>query len=214
MNRPSPAGAALLVAGPATALVAAAVAPTMSDDAGDQVAALIGHRGAVIAGLSLEVLAISLMIGGIAWLAHVLHERGSRLAVAGGVIGIAGSLVVLFQDGLSASGPALTRVLGPGPATAALQGIHSGLLKSLEPLALLGDLGLALLALAATRSGASRWMAAAVAVGSFAEGAGFGSGTRGLVLAGLALLLVGLGDLVRHLVASGEQRMIGAAVSA
>jgi hypothetical protein len=207
MKRPSPTGAALLLAGPACAIVAAAVVPTMSDDAGDQVTALMDHRSAMVAGLCLEVIAISLMIGGIAWLASVLHDRGGRLAAAGGVLGIAGSLVVLFEDGVSASGPALTRLFGPSQASAALHGIHSGVLGAIDPLALFGDLGLALLAFTAVRVGAPRWMAAAVTIGAFAEGAGFGSGSRALVLAGFAVLLVGLGELVRDLVGLADRPM-------
>lgn len=214
MNRPSPAGAALLLAGPAVALVSAAVVPTLSDDSANRVAALTSHRGAAIAGLSLEVISISLLIGGIAWLAHVLYDRGGRLAAAGGVLGIAGSLVVLFQDGVSASGPALTRILGPAQATTALAGVHSGVVKGIEPLALLGDLGLALLAFAAVRTGAPRWTAVAVTVGAFAEGAGFGSGTRAMVLAGFAVMLVGLAELVRSLVGSVDRSRVGVAVPA
>ena len=214
MTRPSPAGAALLLAGPAAAIVAVAVIPTLSDDAGDQVSALASHRGSMIAGLSLQVISISLLIGGIAWLAHVLHDRGGRLAAAGGVLGIAGSLVVLFQDGVSASGPALTRFLGARQATTALEGIHSGIVKGIEPLSLLGDLGMALLAFAAVRCGAPRWSAVAVTIGAFAEGAGFGSGTRALALAGFAILLVGLADLVRHLVGSVDHSTVSVAVPA
>lgn len=195
----SRAGAAVLLAAPLVAICAVAVLPTVSDDAGAQVDALINHRAAVAAGTTLQAISISLLIGGIVWLAYSLRNRAGRLATVAGTLALAGSLIPLFEDGVSATGAAIVRVLDPATATTLIDRIHSGGIAAVEPLSLIGDLGLALLGVAAVKAGAPRWTAAAVAVGAFAEGIGFGSSTRALILVGFSVLLIGLAQIVRHL---------------
>jgi hypothetical protein len=201
------AGAGALIAAPIVAIAANLVRPTLSDDAATQVAAFTEHRGAMIAGIALSAIAVVLLTGGIVWLALELARHAPRLALAGGVLGAFGSLLIMFLTGVSAAAPAIVHVLSPVQATATLHGIQSSAAaKALEPLQLLGDLGIALLGIAAIRAGAPRWAGVAIVIGALAEGAGFGTGTKAVVIGAFALLLVGLIEVVRTLVASpGEQ---------
>src|SRR6202011_3512776 len=118
------AGATALVAAPALALAGIAVTPTMSNHAADQVTALTVHHSAMIIGLTLQTLAVGLLIAGIAWLALVVSERTPKLALAGGILGIAGFLVVLFENGVGATASAIVAGLDHAAATRLLDHIH------------------------------------------------------------------------------------------
>src|ERR1700687_5955791 len=103
MHKPTVAGATALVAAPAVALAGIAVTPTMSDHAADQVTALTVHHSGVIIGLTLQTLAVGLLIAGTVWLALVVSQRTPKLAVAGGTLGGGGFLVVLVENGAPAT---------------------------------------------------------------------------------------------------------------
>ncbi len=209
------AGAGALLAAPILAVLATLIQPTLSDDAAAQVTALSDHRGATIAAIALSTIAIALLIAGTIWLATALIPRAPRLALAGGVLGVLGSLIVLFENGVAASGPTIVSELDPSRATAVLESIHSSAaVSALEPLSLLGDLGLAMLGVAVVRAGAPRWTAAAIAVGVLGEGAGFATETKALVVVGFALLFVGLAQAVRTLVAGAGERLAATAIPA
>ncbi len=200
MSRTTLAGAAALLAAPAVAIAGTLVQPTLSDDPAEQLAALTAHRGAMIAAIALSTSAIVLLIGGAIWMSLALAPRATRLATAGGALAVLGSLVVLFENGIAASAPSVVRGLDPAAATAALERVHSSAAVSgLEPLSLLGDLGLALLGLAAVKAGAPRITAVAIAVGALGEGIGFATGTKPLVVGSFAVLLAGLTQAVRTL---------------
>jgi hypothetical protein len=78
--------------------------------------------------------------------------------------------------------------------------IHSSaVIAALEPLQLIGDIGIALLGIAVVKAGAPRWAAAAIAVGAIGEGAGFATSSKALVITAFALLFVGLLQAVRTL---------------
>jgi hypothetical protein len=192
MHKPTIAGAIALVVAPVLAIAGIAVSPTMSNESADQVTALTAHHSAVILGLTLQTLAAAVLIAGIAWLALVVRQRSARLALAGGALGIGGLLIVLFQDGVSATAPAIVSGLDHTGATAILDRIHSGALSGLEPLSLLGDIGLAILGIAAVKAGAARWTAPAIAVGALGGGVGFATGSKPLLLIAFTVLLVGL----------------------
>ena len=98
-----------------------------------------------------------------------------------------------------AAAPAIASGLGHAQATAMLERVHSGAIAAVEPLALLGDIGVALLGVAALKAGAPRWAAAAIAVGALGEGAGFATSTKALVITSFAILFVGLLPAVRTL---------------
>ena len=84
-----------------------------------------------------------------------------------------------------------------------LDHIHSAAaISALEPLALAGDIGLALLGIAAVKAGAPRWAGAAIVVGALGEGAGFATGSKALVIISFALLFAGLLQAVRTLATS------------
>ena len=200
LSRTSRAGAASLLLAPVIVIAAALIQPTLSDEAAKQVAALRLHHGAVILGLTLSNVSLLLLIAGMVWLALTLAPRVPRLAVVGGVLGVFGSLVVLFENGVSAATPSIVSGLDPVQATTLVHHLHTGTaVAAVEPLSILGDIGLALLGVATARVGAPRWSALAIAVGALGEGAGFATGTKGAVIAAFAIMLIGLLQVVRVL---------------
>ena len=194
------AGAAALLAAPIVVIAGTLAQPTLSDDPATQVAALTVHRGPMIAGMTLRTTGLILLIAGTVWLALTLAPRAPRLAMAGGVLGVLGSLVVLFENGVGAAAPAIVDTLDRAQATAVLDHINTGAISALDPLSILGDIGVALLGIAVARAGAPRWAAAAIVVGAVGEGAGFATGTKALVIISFALLFAGLLQAVRALV--------------
>ena len=215
MSKQSLAGAACLLAAPLIAILATLIQPTLSDEAADQVTALTDHRSAMIAAITLNTIAVVLLIAGAVWLALMLAPRVPRLALVGGGLAVLGSLVVLFENGIAAAAPSITSGLGATEATAVLHRIDSSTAVSgLEPLSLLGDIGLAVLGFAAVRVGASRWSAAAIAIGALGEGAGFATGTRALVIVAFVVLVIGLAEAVRALVAQPYGRLATGTVPA
>ena len=205
MPRTTLAGTTALLAAPVAGLVATLIQPTLSDEAPAQVAALTHHRGATVAALALSAAAIALLTAGIVWLAGALRPYAGRLAIVAGALAVLGSLVLLFEDGVAAAAPAVVRGLDPSAATAALDRVQaSAAVSALEPLSLLGDLGLALLGLAVIKAGAPTWTGAVIAVGALGQGIGFATATRTLVIAGFTLLLAGLVQAVWTLTAPGN----------
>ncbi len=112
------AGPLALLAAPIAVIASALVSPTLSGDAATQVTALTSHRGAMITGMTLDMAGVVLLIAGLVWLAITLVPRAPRLAVAGGVAGVAGLLVVLFENSVTAAAPAIVGGLGRAQATA------------------------------------------------------------------------------------------------
>jgi len=201
VSRTTLSAAAALLLAPALAIIGVLIQPTMSDEAAHQFAALADHRGATIAGLVLGTVSAALLIAGVIWLASAVGPRAARLARAGGVLAVFGLLVVIFENGIAAAAPSVVNGLDPARAIAALDRVNnSAAVSSLEPLAIIGDLGLAILGVAVVRSGAPRWTALAMALGAFGQGIGFATASRGLVIAGFAVLLAGLAQAVRTLV--------------
>ena len=208
------AGAVALLAAPIIVIVATLAQPTLSDDAASQVAALDGHRGAMITGMALSSIAVVLLIAGIIWFALALAPRAPRLAMAGGVLGVFGLLAVLFENGVAAAFPAIAGGLDRIQAANVLDRIHSGAITALGPLSIIGDIGLALLGLAAVKAGAPRWAGAAIAVGALAQGAGFATGTKALVIIAFAVLFLGLLQAVRTIAAPPAPRLAAAGAKA
>jgi hypothetical protein len=192
-------GAAALLAAPIVVIAGTLAQPTLSGDAATQVAALTVHRGPMIAGMTLRTAGLILLIAGTVWLALTIAPRAPRLAMAGGVLGVLGSLVVLFESGVGAAAPAIVDTLDRAQATAVLDRINTGAVSALEPLSILGDIGIALLGIAVARAGAPRWAAVAIVIGALGEGAGFATGTKALVIISFALLFAGLLQAVRTL---------------
>lgn len=200
MSKRSLAGAAALLAAPPIVIAAVLVSTTLSDDASEQVAAFSSHHGAMVTGAFLQGISIVLLIAGAGWLAAALAPRAGSLAVAGGVLAVLGSLPVVYDDGVHAAVAAIASGVDSGQATAMVDRILSSAgVDAVEPFSLLGDLGLALLGVAAARAGAPRWTAVAIVLGAFGEGAGFATGTKPLVVAAFVVLFIGLAAVVRTL---------------
>ena len=169
MSKRTSQGLALLAA-PIIVIAGTLAQPTLSDDAASQVAALTGHRTAMVTAMALNSLAVVLLIAGLIWLALALTSRAPRLALAGGVLGVFGLLAVLFDDGVAASFPAIVGGLDRIQATFVLDRIHSAAaITALGPLSITGDIGLALLGIAAVKAGAPRWAGAAIIAGALGE---------------------------------------------
>jgi hypothetical protein len=208
------AGAGALLAAPILVIAGTLAQPTLSDDAAKKVAALADHRGPMIAGMTLSMIAVISLIAGTAWLALTLAPRAPRLAMAGGVLGVLGALVVLFESSVGAAAPAIVDTLDRTQATAVLDHISSSV-SALGPVLIAGDIGLALLGIAALKAGAPRWAAALIVIGALGYGPGFATGTKALVIISFALLFAGLLSAVRNLVAlSGPQLAAQAAQAA
>jgi len=204
MSKAARAGAAALIAGPVIGLIATIVLPTLSDDARDVVTATTSHHSAMIAGLTLQTLSIPVMIAGVVWLATALAPKAPQLAVAGGIVGVAGAFVILFEDGLTDAGPSIVGSLDSARAVVALHQVGSSTAAAIDPLALLFDLGVALLAFGAVKIGVSRWVAVALTVSAVAQGVGFGAGARPVIAVAFAAMAVFFIVIVRSL-SSAEQ---------
>lgn len=199
MSTSARAGAAALIVGPLLGLAGYAVLPTLSDHAADVVPALTAHQGGMITGLTLQTLGIALLIGGLVWLAVRLAPASPRLAVAGGVAGVAGALVVLFEDGLTAAMPSIVSSLGAAPATTAVHQVTTSPVASLDPVSVLFAIGVAMLGFAAVKAGAPRWVAPVLTAGALVQTVGFASAARPLVIVGFASLIVLFTLIVRSL---------------
>jgi hypothetical protein len=216
MHKPPAAGATALVVAPLMAIAGIAITPSTSDDAAKQVTAFTAHHSAMALGFTVLTLAVYLLIAGTAWLALAVKDQSPKLALTGAVLGISGLLVVLFEDGVSAATPAIATGLNYAAATALITRVHSGAITALEPLSIVGDIGLALLGFAAVKAGAPRWTSVAIAVGALGEGAGFATGTKPLLLIAFTVLLVGLAGACASLVpgparsARRDQRVVAA----
>lgn len=213
MSRLSLAGAAAFVAGPVLGIAGVLAAATMSDDAATQVAAYADHHGSMIASAVLQMIGILGFVGGIVWLATAVSARGRGLAAAGGIAGVAGSLIILFEDGLGAAVPSVVSALGPAQATSVVDRIHSSTAGSLEPISLLQAIGCLILAVCAVRMGVPRWAAALFAIGGFVDTIGFATASKPVVVVGFLVLLAGLLPLIRSF-AGREPAPVAAAQTA
>jgi hypothetical protein len=199
------AGAAALLAAPILAIAGALAQPTLSGDAARQVTALTSHRGAMIAGMTLSMIAAVLLIGGTIWLALTLTPLAPRLAMAGGMLCVLGMLIVLFENSVGAAAPAIVAGLDRAQATAVLGRIQSSTaISALEPVSIAGNIGVALLGIAVAKAGAPRWAAAMIVIGGLGFGPGFATGSRTLVIISFALMFAGLVPAVRTLAARSE----------
>jgi hypothetical protein len=199
------AGATALLTAPIVVIAGALAQPTLSGDAAKQVTALTSHREVMIAGMTLSISAGILLVAGTIWLALTLAPRAPRLAMAGGVLGVLGMLIVLFENSLGAAAPAIVAGLDQAQATAVLNRIQSSAaISALEPVSILGNIGIALLGIAVAKAGAPRWAAAMIVIGALGYGPGFATGSKILVIVSFALLFIGLVSAVRTLAARSE----------
>jgi uncharacterized membrane protein len=208
-SKPQLVGAACLLLSAPVVIAGTLLTPTLSDDAAAQVAGLTAHRGAAVAGLTLTSVALLLQVVGIIWLALTAARNSPKLALAGGAFGVAGAFIVMFENGIQASLPSVVSAMSgssASSATSVVDRIGSSTAAALDPLSLLGDLGLILLGVAAIRFGAPRAAAVVLTVGAIAEGAGFGSATKALVVVGFALVFLAAAVIVRAAFARSDAR--------
>jgi hypothetical protein len=204
MSSYSRAGAACLVLAPLVGLVSMLVASTVSGKAADLATAFVEHPSATQAGLALNAVAASLLVGGLVWFAWITHRRAPRLAIIGGVLGVLGMLAVLFDDAVHVTGSIMVEGMTTADAKAALDPLTSGGVFAVGPLSELGDIGMILLAIAALRLGLAWWAGAVLCAGVIAEGLGFATGSRYLAAAGFALPASGVATMTRTVFARAD----------
>jgi hypothetical protein len=121
--------------------------------------------------------------------------------------------VILFEDGLTDAAPSIVSSLDASHAAVALHQVNSSVAAALDPLALLFDVGVALLAFAAVKAGAQRWVAVALTVSAAAQGVGFGAGARPVVAIAFAAMAVLFLLVVRTLSSAEEWQPAQSAVA-
>ncbi|HET7572597.1 MAG TPA: hypothetical protein VFJ77_08010 [Gaiellaceae bacterium] len=194
------AGAAAFVAAPLLALAGALVVPTLSDEAPDRVAALLAHRGAETGGLTLQMIALGLMVAGSVWLALAVAPRAPRLAVAGGVLAVFAYFVIAFENGVALAAAGIVPALEPSQAVTALHAVEeSAGVAAVEPLSIAEVIGYSLLAVGLRRTASPLWAGALLVAASAVQTAGFATGTAALVVAGFAGVALAALGIVRAL---------------
>jgi hypothetical protein len=190
-------GAICLVLAPIAGFISVAIGAPVSGKAADQATRYVHHSAATQLALMINAIAVTLLVGGVVWLAWVAYERSPRLAMAGGTLGVLGMLAVLFDDAVHVAGSVMVEGMSTTQATTALGPLTSGGVVAVGPLSELGDVGIILLAIAALRFGLPRWAAGVLCAGVIGEGLGFAVGSRYVAAAGFALTVVGLATVVR-----------------
>ncbi len=203
-SRSTIAGALALLAAPIVVIVSVLIQTTLSGDPATQVAALTSHHGAMVAGMALNLVALVLLIAGLIWLAFAVAPHAPRLALAGGVLSVFGLLVVLFENTVNAVGPAIVSTLDPAQAVTVFDRLHSGAISALEPLSLAGDIGIALLGIAAVKGRRAPLGGGSDRHRRVRRGAGFATGTKALVIVSFVLLFAGLLQVVRTVASSSR----------
>lgn len=191
---------AALVVAPLAAAASVLIQTTLSEKSADLTDAFTHHRNAMIAGLTVNCLALAVLVAGVVWIAVTLAPRARTLATVGGILGVGGLLLIVFENGLTAAAPSLYAALDPEQAARGWDAIHdSAAMSMLQPVSLLGGVGVALLGIAAGRLGASWWAAGAVVVGAIGQGVGFASASRPVTGIAFLLLFVGWVGVLRTL---------------
>lgn len=205
MSRPFIAGAICFVTAAPLVIVGTLVSPTISDEAADQTSALTDHRTAMILGQALSNIALVLLMAGTIWLALTIASRSPKLAVTGGILGVFGNLIVLFEGGVHATYASIVGNVDAATAATTIDRIaSSAAAQGLEPLSLLADIGLLVLGIGAVRIGLPRWAAASLGVGALVEGVGFATSTKAVVVIGFVMVFIGAVMAVRAAGSSSE----------
>jgi len=188
---------ACMMAAPALGLVGFIVSPGLDSEARGQLATVAAHRDQWFISETLVLASLVLLVPAILGLMHMLREREAGLGHLGGGLAMIGTLAAVGSSAIAfvvwqmAAGDAdlLNRV---NDTTGTF------VLFTLAVFAL--PAGLVLLAFGLVRAHAvQRNLAACVAVGAIVAAVGFAAATMWMLIAGYALLMVGLG-LIGHMV--------------
>jgi hypothetical protein len=182
--------ASLLIA-PLLGLAAAVVAPPSSSNLTTDLALISAHHSAFLTNAVLEAAAWILFIPGVLGIVHLLCQRGVVLGHVGGVLAILGMISFVAESAVAQATAVMARDAGHRAlyAQAVISMRHSPLAAFLL-LALLGEVGLVLIAIAMRRARrAPSWVVAVVVVAVLADFAPLAN-PFGLIV---SWLLLGLG---------------------
>jgi hypothetical protein len=160
-----------LLLAPLLGLAAAAVAPPTSSNLTTDLALISAHHSAFVVNAVLEAAAWILFIPGVLGIVHLLRQRGVVLGHLGGVLAIVGMISFVAESAIAQATALLARDAGHRALYAqAVNSMRHSPLAAFLLLALLGEIGLILLAIATRRARrAPRWVVPAVVVAVLAD---------------------------------------------
>ena len=194
---------ACMMAAPALGLVGFIVSPGLDAHAGGQLATVAAHRDQWLISELLVMAGLVALVPAILGLMHMLREREVTLGHSGGALAMLGTLAAVGSSAIAfvvwqmaaagAARPEMVALLNRVDDTTA-----TFVMFFLAVFAL--PAGLVLLAFGLVRAHAvHRNMAACVAAGAIIAAVGFAASAMWMLVAGYALLMVGLG-LIGHMV--------------
>jgi hypothetical protein len=159
-------GSASLLLAPLLGLAAAVIAPPSSSNTAADLALISAHHGAFVAEAVLEAAAWIVFIPGVLGIVHLLRQRGVVLGHVGGVLAILGMISFVAESAIAQATAVLAEDAGHRAVYAqAVYSMRHSPLAAFVLLALLGEIGLILLAVAMRRARrAPGWVVAATAV--------------------------------------------------
>ena len=159
-------GSASLLLAPLLGLAAAVIAPPSSSNTAADLALISAHHSAFVAEAVLEAAAWIVFIPGVLGMVHLLRQRGVVLGHVGGVLAILGMISFVAESAIAQATAVLAEDAGHRAVYAqAVYGMRHSPLAAFVLLALLGEIGLILLAVAMRRARrAPGWVVAATAV--------------------------------------------------
>jgi hypothetical protein len=159
-------GSASLLLAPLLGLAAAVIAPPSSSNTAADLALISAHHSAFVAEAVLEAAAWIVFIPGVLGMVHLLRQRGVVLGHVGGVLAILGMISFVAESAIAQATAVLAEDAGHRAVYAqAVYSMRHSPLAAFVLLALLGEIGLILLAVAMRRARrAPGWVVAATAV--------------------------------------------------
>jgi hypothetical protein len=159
-------GSASLLLAPLLGLAAAVIAPPSSSNTAADLALISAHHSAFVAEAVLEAAAWIVFIPGVLGIVHLLRQRGVVLGHVGGVLAILGMISFVAESAIAQATAVLAEDAGHRAVYAqAVYSMRHSPLAAFVLLALLGEIGLILLAVAMRRARrAPGWVVAATAV--------------------------------------------------
>jgi hypothetical protein len=159
-------GSASLLLAPLLGLAAAVIAPPSSSNTAADLALISAHHSAFVAEAVLEAAAWIVFIPGVLGIVHLLRQRGVVLGHVGSVLAILGMISFVAESAIAQATAVLAEDAGHRAVYAqAVYSMRHSPLAAFVLLALLGEIGLILLAVAMRRARrAPGWVVAATAV--------------------------------------------------
>lgn len=198
-----------LIAAPTVLLLASVVHPDDKTDAADELAVIADNLGRWYAAHVLMFVGFILLVPAILGLAHMLHERRPTLAFVGGglsMIGIVGVAAVTGADGFA--GYYLAKHVGETSAGVAMMDdlMTGARIMPLLLTSLLVAAGIFVMAVGLVRAQVvAPWTAFALMLGAVAIDLGFPAGMAALIIAGSALMFVGMAPIGYEILTESDE---------